>query len=87
MQSERTAPRAVAPAHPATAPARGGPSDKLEALGLLLAGLSKAPGLMMSVSVYRTRAQGPYQADEIETINRVVAYLRAASTVCDGAGG
>ena len=42
MQSARTAARAVAQAHPATGAARGGASDKLEALGLLLAGLSKA---------------------------------------------
>lgn len=43
--------------------------------------LSRMPGMMMSVSIYRTPAQGPYQADEIATINQVVGYLRAATTV------
>jgi len=43
--------------------------------------LARMPGLMMSVSVYRTPSQGPYQADEITAINRLVEYLRVASTV------
>jgi MarR family transcriptional regulator for hemolysin len=42
MQSGPAPPRAVAPAQSAAGAGRGGPSDKLEALGLLLAGLSKA---------------------------------------------
>lgn len=43
--------------------------------------LSKAPGVMLSASIYRTAAQGPYQADEIAIINRIAEYIRAASTV------
>jgi len=43
--------------------------------------LSKAPGLMMSVSIYRKPTQDPYEKDEIALINRLTAHLRAASTV------
>lgn len=42
MQSDRTATRAVTAARAPGAVGRGGPADKIEALGLLIAGLSKA---------------------------------------------
>jgi DNA-binding CsgD family transcriptional regulator len=41
--------------------------------------LAKAPGLMLSASIYRTPRQGPYDRSEIVLINRLIDELRAAS--------
>jgi DNA-binding CsgD family transcriptional regulator len=43
--------------------------------------LAKAPGVMLSASLYRRRQQGPFQSGEIEQINKLVAQLRGANEI------
>jgi DNA-binding CsgD family transcriptional regulator/PAS domain-containing protein len=43
--------------------------------------LARAPGLMMSASIYRRPEQGPYFRDEIALINQLTEHLRAACEI------